>query len=98
MASDRKKPGVAFWATVAVVMGLVGYVCAYALLAEPGVASIDFSGGLDMKGPVAVLRQPYYFAGSRLLANQQLLERFFAPIHWIDRCVRPNVWNWRFPD
>lgn len=96
--TDHKKPDWKFWATVALVVVLVGYVGAYALMVGPGLWSINFSGGRDMTGSITGEIPPYYSAGIHLPLNQQLFERLFAPIHWIDRRVRRDAWNWRYPD
>ena len=80
MTSDRKKPGVAFWATVVVVvvLPLAAYIGAYAW-------SVEAVTGLWAK----VEMRPTYTR----LGNSQAWHKFFWPAHWVDRRVRPRFWH-----
>ena len=80
MTCDRKKPGVALWASVVVVVGLplAAYVGAYAW-------SVEAVSGLWAQ----VEMQPRY---SRL-GDAQAWHKLFWPAHWVDRRVRPKLWN-----
>ncbi len=75
------------------------YVGAYCLTVEP-VDSFEFVfrtlgfAGLPSADPNR--RIPWYSARafSRFEARRvnNALSRFFAPIHWLDRRIRPQVW------
>jgi len=97
MTSDPKKPSVAFWAAVVVVVVLsIGavYVTAYFMMVQTNRHLLDFSGpGGD---PVPLEpdysgRIPRHFdPGPR---DQEFWAKFFAPIHGIDRKLRPSTWE-----
>ena len=100
MTSDRTKPGVPFWATVAVALGLPlsAYVGAYAWLATPGIAL--FNDAHHLRKPVLVDLPVDYGGRStrirRAVARREAeIEYVFAPIHWIDRRLRPEMWTWK---
>jgi hypothetical protein len=92
MSPDRKKPGVAFWATVVVVVVLVAvsaYVGAYALMVTPGPGYLV---GPDMHHRQHPAYYDLSFAG--LSSHQhEALGRFFAPVNSIDRTFRQDVWT-----
>jgi len=86
MTTDRKKPGVAFWATVVVVCLPALYVGAYCWMVEP----------LEIHPS----KTKFYCLPSYPLVNPSGVgvwygqwERFFSPIHSIDRHLKPTVWN-----
>ncbi|HEY3967085.1 MAG TPA: hypothetical protein VGM05_21170 [Planctomycetaceae bacterium] len=90
--TDRKKPGVAFWATVVVVVALIFYVAAYSIMVSPAVV---FHSGLGEPPP---LIPKYHLIGNwledrRWPRDGGACRPFFAPIHWIDRRVRRHVWE-----
>jgi hypothetical protein len=84
--SDRKKPGMAFWATVVVVVVLVpsaAYLGAYACLLEPDKRSV-YSLGTDS----AIVVETYPGIG-----KSQFWRSFFDPANRLDRRIRPTVWS-----
>ncbi len=83
--TDRKKPGIAFWTTVVLVVLLVpsaAYLGAYVYLVEPDeriVVSIEahFWGTATYPG----------------LDDSPFWSAFFRPANWLDRRVRPDIWH-----
>jgi len=94
--TDRKKPGVAIWATVGlitVLAALSAYASAYALMVRPFLAHIH--GESSIPGPHLYLRSPDYSRELRFIgqvSTEENRQQFFAPIHWIDRKLRPDTW------
>jgi hypothetical protein len=84
--ADRKKPGIAFWATVVVVAVLVPsaiYLGAYAWLIEPTPAVAHVTTG-----------EEYHFIMPRYprLGDSPFWSTFFEPANRLDRRVRPEAW------
>ena len=87
MTADRKKPGVAFWATVVAVVVLVPaamYLGAYAWLVEPTPVVILPSMG----GELHLIVPKYDRLGEALFWRT-----FFRPANWLDTRVRSDVWH-----
>jgi hypothetical protein len=85
--TDRKKPGLAFWATALVVVLLVPlaiYLGAYAWLVEP--TFLADSASLSW---VQFTRHPRY----PRLGGSPVWEEFFGPANWVDRRIRPEAWK-----
>jgi hypothetical protein len=80
--TSRKKPGVAFWATVAAVTVLVA-ACGYAGAYLYTVDDMDFVG---RPGPI------YAGLGLDEYCDQETVKRFFGAAHWIDRRIRRDKW------
>lgn len=78
------------------VLGVIvfGYGWAYYRSVIPSLA---VSGGrgptLMLRSPPAIPRKtmPSYFPGWQILEDYQ--DEFFAPAHWLDRRIRPDVWE-----
>jgi hypothetical protein len=88
MTSDRKKSGVAFWATVTVVAAtaLVGYVAAYASLVKP-VLFLGYGTWIEPVPPDVLTSY-----GREL--NCSFVHHFFGPANWLDRhLIRPAFWR-----
>jgi hypothetical protein len=86
VGEGRKKPGVAFWATTVVVVGvtaIAAYGGAYLWAVEPTVAG----------GVLADSAPPPLHAEYPRFGNSPLWEDFFAPAHWADKCIRPQFWE-----
>ncbi len=86
MTPDRKKPGVAFWATVVVVGALMPisvYVGMYAWMVSPSPTVLE-----DYGKPVEIC--PDYSDSPR---DQEFWEKVFGPVHWIDRKIRRETWS-----
>jgi hypothetical protein len=75
--------------TVAVILLLASYVGAYYVMVHPET----YDPGLP--------RYPFYatrLEGRRLTRYMETSRPFFAPVHWLDRRLRPHVWEpprWR---
>jgi hypothetical protein len=86
MTSDRKKPGVAFWASVVVVVALAllsAYSGSYLLILEPTRKSRNY--------PFLGVRwaaEPHY----RAFGKQDFWRAFFEPANSLDRRIRPKIW------
>ena len=85
MISDRKKPGVAFWATLTFVV-LSLYPIAYLVLMEP-IWTIPYFGADWERYPR--YKVPY--------ASDEIATSLFRLGHRIDRRVRPDFWSERKP-
>jgi hypothetical protein len=88
MSEQKKKPGVAFWATVvvAVLLPLAAYVGAYY-----GTVLVLLHIEKDMDGTnYRQTCEPHYASDPRW---DGALKAFFAPVHWIDRKTMPDRWN-----
>ena len=88
MTSDRKKPSLAFWATVVVVAALsatLAYAGAYLCIVRQPAFSV-------VGGELLVGTRRSRIA-ERWAGNPEFCETFFAPAHWIDRRVRPDIWS-----
>jgi hypothetical protein len=86
MTSSSNKPGVAFWATVVVIVALIpsaAYLGAYACLVEPDKRLV-YSLGTDS----SIVVETYPSIG-----KSQFWRSFFEPANWLDRRIRPDVWN-----
>jgi hypothetical protein len=80
--TDRKKPGVAFWATVVVVSLPLLYVASYMVLVEPqGYA-----------WPYPMTAATYRFPGNKETLQSAWWQRAFAPLAALDRRLRPERW------
>jgi hypothetical protein len=91
---DRKKPGVAFWATIAAALALAlsAYVRAYAWLATPGRPLINDAH--HIREPILIDVPVHYECRSTLIRRREAeIARLFAPIHRIDRRLRPEKWT-----
>ncbi|MGE5190969.1 MAG: hypothetical protein ACM3U2_00590, partial [Deltaproteobacteria bacterium] len=87
MTPSRKKPGVAFWATVVLVVGLAllaGYGGSYLLIVEPAY-SIRY---YPLVGPARLSTGPHYHA----IGKQDFWRSLFAPAHSLDQRIRPETW------
>jgi hypothetical protein len=88
MSSDRKKPGVAFWATVIVagtaMLALGGYIVAYAYMVE---------GEWVFMAPDGPYVQEEYRNPISGRLEEKNWSKIFAPVHWIDRQVRRDRWS-----
>ena len=85
--TSRKKPGVAFWATGTLFVGLVlfgAYAMAYFWTVRPSAVNIFAYESL----PPTLELVPEYDVGG----NQSFWKAVFAPAHRIDRRIRPNAW------
>lgn len=88
--SERKKSPVAWIVATVLVLLLGGYIGAYcAMVIVPDRNEIDPAGG----GYLTL--HPFYAIGDlRTWWKQQgKLRATFAPIHWLDRRIRPSVWE-----
>jgi hypothetical protein len=87
VTSDSKKPGVAFWATVVVVVVtlLLLYPATYLLAMNP-IWTIPYFGG-DWE------RYPQY----KLPCNEETATKLFGWAHGIDRRIRPDFWSEKRP-
>ncbi len=86
--TNRKKPGVEFWATVVVVgvlVALSGYFGTYALMVNP--TRVWRSCGPNPP-PSEVMA--YYPEG---IGSSASWESFYAPANFFDRKVRPAKWE-----
>jgi hypothetical protein len=86
--TDTKKPGVAFWATVALSVCLVAtsaYVGTYAVTVNP--TRVWHSCG-PKPPPSEVIA--YYSPG---IGRRTFWDSFFAPANFFDRKVRPATWE-----
>ncbi len=83
--TSHKKPGVAFWATMVVVVGIpvAAYFTAYWWCVEPSRSGI-------FSLPVSVQR---VVASYPRLGDSRDWEAFFAPANCLDRRLRPKVWQ-----
>ncbi len=85
--TSRKKPGLAFWATVVAVVGLLlpaGYGGLYLLIVEPAY-SIRY---YPLVGPARLSTGPRYHA----IGKQDFWRTFFAPAHSLDKQIRRKTW------
>ena len=99
--TDRKKPGVAFWATVMLVMALsvttLAYVGSYVLVVgECPVISSGGNTGDRLEVPVRYSADWPPVAGL-FRGHRAFWTEFFAPIHAVDRVVRPSAWYVEIP-
>jgi|GEM_PF-7034475 len=85
MTTDRKKPGVALWATVGLValLPVILYAGAYLYTATPIVYATS-------PPPWDIL--PHYSLGGRRSTLPSWWEAAFLPAHWLDRKIRSDVW------
>jgi hypothetical protein len=92
--TDRKKPGVAFWATVVVVAVLAAYVGPYAYAVDRGPL---LRSGPHVRGAIMDWPASYGwgcpFGRSLFIENQDVFRRVFAPVHALDRKLRPTYWR-----
>jgi len=92
MTSDGKKPGMAFWATVAVVgavVTLAGYSGMYALMINP--TRVWRSCGPNPPPSEVMACYP------NGIGSRAFWESFYAPANAFDRKLRPAKWE-RQPD
>lgn len=88
--AKRAKRGLAFY-SAALIVALVLYTVTYLLLAEPDKPLIP---GRIRRPTRTVPADPFYFTNRSV--NQFCLY-FFAPIHWLDRRLRPQTWTYEMP-
>jgi len=85
--TDRKKAGVAFWATVVVVVGLIPstlYLLAYAWIVEPkAVVTFPSAGG----------EHHFVVPDYHRLGDSMFWRTFFRPANELDRHIRPDTWQ-----
>lgn len=73
------------WIGVAVLAVLIGgYVAAYYATVERALLTENYSDRIKEICPI-------YPSLNRRLVNPRT--RFFTPIHWLDRRLRPHVWE-----
>lgn len=87
MDERHKKPGVAFWATLGIVLSLLliaGYAGSYFLLVEP----IQTSRYYPLLS-VSWFAVPHY----HVVGKQDFWRSFFAPANSVDRRIRPKTWS-----
>ena len=101
MTPSRKKPGVAFWATV-VVFVLLASVAVYGgayiwMLDDQYRHHYTFSGPGPFK--LRPVYRPRYselrgsdFLSDSDLENEEFWSAFFGPAHWLDAKLRPKKW------
>ena len=93
--TDHKKPSVAFWATVGLVVTVVVALCAYAGAYARMVRPVPFALGVCL--PPARIDPDY--SGASLITpghrDQAFWEKFFGPANWLDRQLRPKTWSIR---
>lgn len=77
---SARKPSLILPVAVAVLLGL--YVGAYYATADSEIVST-----VGVPGNFPPMWQPTYSIG-----NLEFDGWFFAPVHWIDRRIRPEVW------
>jgi hypothetical protein len=87
VTANRKKPGVAFWTTVVVVVVLIAvavYLTAYWWFVEPvpGGGIVHLNSSLQ---PVV--------AWYPRLGDSMDWEAVFTPANWLDRRLRPKLWQ-----
>jgi hypothetical protein len=82
MSEHRKKPSVAFWATVVAVGPLLPYIASYVALVEPQGHAWPYPM------TVRVEKRCCSQAGGTSPRWQQV----FAPLNALDRIVRPEKW------
>ena len=85
MTPSRKHPSAAFCATVVMVVTLMGYAGTYALTVTPTRAPADHSRHQYLPDE----RTPVYSIGM----SQNFWRRFFEPANWVDKRLRPDVWE-----
>ena len=83
MPSDRKPSSFLPVAGVAMLLALAAYVGAYYMMVRPVLK------------PLAPKREviPWYQGKSGSEATYRRWATFFAPIHWLDRRLRPDYWR-----
>lgn len=81
MSEPRKKPGVAFWVTMAAVVAIPVYSAAYCCLAKQ-----PLSYGLSGYPPWEIT--PNY--GD--FHDQTFWRDLFGPAHWLEKKIRPDKW------
>src|SRR5688572_30111424 len=96
MPSDRK-PSLILPVAVAALLLLAGYVGAYYAMVDPVPMIIEVEGKTRWEYQYVTV---FFYADytQRLpmsMANRcgEPLDSFFTPIHWIDRRIRPHVWD-----
>ena len=97
--TDRKKPGVAFWATVGLVVVLTVYPTSYACMVKPYSSHVTIQvSGVHATGffPLYTQYSPMWGPGGLHFGEcdqrQCFLEKLFRPVHWLDRKIRPDTW------
>jgi hypothetical protein len=92
MAASRKPGFVLPLAVLTVLLGL--YVGAYYAMVEP-VPFDDDPPDFEATYycPFAPFLESRRGLGLRVLRWQTECDAFFAPIHWLDRRIRPNFWG-----
>jgi hypothetical protein len=82
-----------FWFAVALIAVLAGYTTAYVCMVQADFP--DHWAGYE--GDVVALSADYSGKSPfdrKAVRSQDRWERFFAPVHLLDRKVRRNKWNW----
>jgi len=89
MPSDRK-PSLILMVAGAILLALLVYVGTYYATVEPVVSVRRYAGG-------SVLRRKVPSWGVDAIdfdpGMYEAVTRFFAPIHRVDRSIRPSVWE-----
>ena len=89
--TDRKKPGVTFWATVIVVVvmvAIIGYAGAYWKFVE-----VAYSGGWPGSGTKVPIYPDFWPRGTTDQTWHSRAHRLFSAAHSIDRTIRPEFWK-----
>ncbi len=93
--NDSSKPGIAFWSTVAttaLLLAIAGYAAGYLWMVQPEMRERWYG----YTGDVIPVRADYSGKspfGGVAPRDQVFWERFFAPVHSVDRKIRPGVWT-----
>src|SRR5690349_3050581 len=91
--SDRKPTSVVMPALVAALVLLGPYVGAYYATVKPDfVALSDPDFGRNAVYPL-LYGTGWETDTSKFMTGQARWNRFFAPIHWLDRRIRPHAWE-----
>src|SRR5262245_9863770 len=89
--TDRKQPGVAFWATVAISCAVPIYFGMYFAMLKPDRMTYR----LVPRHHWLVHSEPAYGwgRGGRFASNQDVWKAIFAPAHYCHRSVSPKNWD-----
>lgn len=91
--SERQKQAAATYIVLAVLLAV--YVGVYFSLVTPSYLDTGMTPAriLPEYRPIAQFEDEH--GNSAVTMNDEMRgwSQFFAPIHWFDRCMRPNIWN-----